>query len=146
MKKYLLILFALIFLSGCGKTKVLHFFSPDRTQCITIFNVDQYRYLVNGMHKKLPNSEFIKLNMQNIDPLRDQLYICWKEKYLWDVTINNSEIIEITIDTSKFHFNRKLPLDERGIPTEKKFKSKNCAIFDFYSMKLSPNKGAIVEY
>jgi len=136
----------MLYLSGCNKTKVLYFYSPDKTQCLTVFNVDSFRYIVNGKTRKLSESEYVKLDMQNVDQLGDQLYICWKGKYLWDVTINKSEVLEQKLDTTKFHFNTRLPIDEHGIPTEKKFRGENCAIFDFYSMKLSPNKGAIVEY
>lgn len=146
MRNYIVIFWMVLSLSGCNTTKVLYIYSPDKTQCITVFNNDSLRYIVNGKHKKIPDSEYIKLDMQNIDQLGDQLYICWKEKYLWDVTINKSEVLEQKLDTSKFHFNTRLPLDEHGIPTEKRFRGEHCAIFDFYSMKLSPDKGAIVEY
>jgi len=57
-----------------------------------------------------------------------------------------SEILESKLDTSRFSFSTALPTDDRGIPTEQKFRKERCAVFSFYSMKLSPdNKGAIVE-
>ena len=63
----------------------------------------------------------------------------------WDIVVDKSIIIENKLDTVKYLFDTKLPVDERGIPTEIKFRQQNCAIFDYYLMKLSPDKGAIVE-
>ena len=62
-----------------------------------------------------------------------------------DIVVDKSIILENKLDTTKYFFDNKLPVDEKGIPTEIKFRQKDCAVFDYYLMKLSPDKGAIVE-
>lgn len=133
-------------LAGCGRKEQIHIYTPDKKQCITVFNRDNIRYIVDGKHKKIPDTNYIKLDISKVPSLGDGIWICWENsKYKWDVVVDKSIILESKIDTSKYRFNTKLPVDERGIPTEIKFRADNCAIFDFYSMNLSPNKGAIIE-
>jgi hypothetical protein len=148
MKGLILIFSVMFFFNGCicNKMKSLYIYSLDKTQCITIFNCDTFRYIANGKQKRISSSNYIKLDIRNIDPLGDALHVCWKTGGKWDIVVHNSIIIESKLDTSMFNFKTTLPLDDQGIPTEKKFRQKNCAIFDFYRMRLSPNEGAIIEY
>lgn len=125
--------------------KTIHIYTPDKTKCVTVFNTNNTRYVANGKLNRVPDKDYIKLDIKDIDPLGDALHICWNGKYEWDIVIQNSKVIESTLDTAKFNFNTILPLNERGIPTESKFRKEGCAIFDFYRMRLSPNKGAVVE-
>lgn len=146
MKKIMILLSLLSFLVGCGRKERIYIYTPDKAQCITVFDNDEIRYIVNGKHEKIPDTNYIKLDVTKVPTLGDGIWICWKnQKYNWDVVVDKSIILESKIDTSKYRFKTKLPVDERGIPTEIKFRADNCAIFDFYSMNLSPNKGAIIE-
>jgi len=146
MRKFIIFFCALLLLIGCNRMKTIHIYTPDKTECVTIFNSDETRYIANGKHDRVPDTNFIKLDIRDIDPLGDALHICWNGRYKWDIVVHNSKVIESKLDTSRFNFNTTLPLDDRGILTEKEFRKKGCAVFDFYRMRLSPNKGAVVEY
>ncbi len=146
MKKIIVLLSLFFFLVGCGKMKRIYIYNPDKSQCITVFSNDEIRYIVDGKNKDTPDTNYIKLDISSIPPLGDALYICWKGDSSWDMVIPKSKIIECKIDTAKFKFNSALPVDNRGIPTPKKYRGDGCATFDFYTMKLIPNRGAIIEY
>jgi hypothetical protein len=77
--------------------------------------------------------------------LGDALHICWKNDG-WDIVVHNSKVIETRLDTMRYRFSSSLPVNENGVPTEKDYRNVNCAIFDFYRMRLTPDNGAIVEY
>ncbi len=135
-----------VLIIGCERKQLIHFYSIDRSQCITVIDVGDYRYVIDGKHKRIPEYNFIKLEMRNIDRVLDGVHICWENKeYTWEVVIDKSIVVESKLDTSKFTFNTSLPLDDRGIPTERKFRSENCAVFSYELMRLSPDQGAIVE-
>lgn len=140
----LVMLFAIMF--GCGKNEIIHFSSLDNAQSITVINKGELRYVINGLHEDIPDSNYVKLNISNIDPIGDGFHICWKDSdYEWSVVVHNSEVIDSTLDTTRFSFNVSLPLDDRRIPTELKFRQENCAIYSFSLERLSPDQGAIVE-
>jgi hypothetical protein len=143
---FILILFML--LTGCSRNKVIHLYPFNKSQCITVINKGDYRYIIVGKHDKVPKSGFVKLNTEDIDPVGDALYIFWENKNnKWELINPHAKMVETTLDTSKYRVGVKLPLDSRGIPTSIKFDtSDNGAVFSFEMMKLSPNKGAIVEY
>ena len=146
MKKYIGILLLSVALISCNKKEVLHFYSLDETQCITVITEDTVRYVIDGNYKTLPDTNFVKLDISKITELGDGVHMCWKNgQYEWDVVIDKSKIIENKLDTSRFNFNTKLPVDERNIPTEKKFRGEKCAIYNYYLKKLSPDKGAIIK-
>jgi hypothetical protein len=147
LNKLFLVICLIFLFIGCNRRKVIYFYSLDKSQCITVINENNIRFIIDGKHKKVPKDNFIKLDTQFIDYLGDCFHVCWKnEQYEWDVVVDKSKIIESKLDTSRFHFSTSLPTDARGIPTELKFRQEGCAVFSFYSMELSPNKGAIVEY
>ena len=147
LKRSFLISFLLLLVLGCNRKQIIHFYSLDRSQCITVINQDKFRYIIDGEYNSIPNSDYVKLNIQNVSPLGDGIHICWKnDNYYWEVVVHESKIVESKLDTLKYNFSTSLPLDKRGIPTEKKFRQNGCAIFSFYNMGLSPDKGAIVEF
>ncbi|MGF1638726.1 MAG: hypothetical protein ACFCUU_16750 [Cyclobacteriaceae bacterium] len=84
--------------------------------------------------------------MSIVDPLISSFHICWEnEQYEWEVIVDKAIIVDSQLDASKFKFSNEIPTDERGIPSEIKFRQNGCAVYSFYLMKLSPDKGAIVE-
>lgn len=141
-----MLFFILLFLNSCNTKKVIHICTIDKTNCVTIIDINYIRYVVAGNINYVPDTNYIKLDIQNIDPLGDALHICWGENNGWDIVVQKSKVLESKLDTTRFNFSTTLPLNEIGVPTEKKFRKEGCAIFDFYRMELSPNKGALVEY
>lgn len=145
--KLFIIIIATILVSGCGNKSVIYFYSLDKSQCITVISEYNQRYVIDGKHNHVPDTNFVKLHIKPINSMWNGFYVCWKsEKYKWDVIVPYSEILESKLDTALFNFNTKLPKDERGIPTEIKFSGSNCAIYDFELKRLTPDKGAIVKY
>lgn len=130
---------------SCSKSSKIKFYSLDKDNCVTVLTKDTLRYVIAGDYDKVPDTNFVKLDISKITELGDGVWICWLENQGWDIVVDKSIIIENKLDTVKYLFDTKLPVDERGILTEIKFRQENCAIFDYYLMKLSPDKGAIVE-
>lgn len=146
MKNWFYLMFFAVLLTGCGRKHHIYIYTPDKNQCVTIFDNDEIRYIIDGKHKTIPDTNYIKLDVTKVPTMGDGIWICWEnQEYKWDIVVDKSIVLESKIDTSKYRFNTRLPVDERGIPTEIKFRAENCAIFDFYSMGLSPKKGAVVE-
>lgn len=147
LKRSFLISFLLLLVLGCNRKQIIHFYSLDRSQCITVITKGEYRYIINGEHYSVPDSNYVKLKIQNVSPEEyGGFRICWKNSiYSWDVVADKTEIVESTLDTLKYNFSTKLPVDKRGIPTEIKFRQPDCAVFSFYLMRLIPNQGTIVK-
>ena len=146
MKNKFIIFLFLSLLGGCGNVEVIYLYNPQKKQCITVYDHKNVRYLIVGKQAGLsPDTNYIKLDVSNIDPLGDALHVCWRDDKGWDAVVHNSNIIENKLDTSMYKFKNTLPSDDRGIPTEKMFRREQCAIFDFHRLRLSPEKGAIVE-
>lgn len=131
---------------GCNDPELIHFYSEDKTQCVTVIDDTGFRYVIEGKHYEVPEKNYAKLNTNNIDPLSDILYICWRnQSYEWKVVASEAEIVDNYLDHTKFQISTEMPTDDRGIPSELEFVEGNCAIFSYYLMRLSPNKGGIVE-
>ena len=141
---FLLVFFLIII--GCQKNRTIHFYSKDKAQCITVIDKGDYRFIMDGKHSSISSDNLVKLSTKNVDDISDVLYICWKNQiYEWEIVSNKSEAIENNLDNKKFVIKTSLPMDDRNIPTESKFRKDNCAIFYYYLDRLTPDKGATVE-
>ncbi len=147
-KMIIIVFFTILFVS-CKSKSTIYFYSLDRSQCITVISEYDYRYIIAGKHNQLPDTNYIKLRLQDRNSMFDNLYICWNNgKYEWDVVNEYSKILESKLDTFRFNFDTELPKDERGITTAFKFNDKRCATYLFSLRKMIPDdaQGAIVEY
>lgn len=151
-----------LFLFGC--TETIYFYPPDRSQCITVITENwtrlrdiidgkpnrsiRARYIIAGKHHTVPEENFVKLDVQYGDDYRADLYICWKNgQHEWEVVVHNADVVESTLDTTRFSFSTALPKDDRGFSTVRKFRKKGCTVFSFYTKEFSPDEGeAIVEF
>jgi hypothetical protein len=127
--------FILLFaLTGCKTYNRLHFQSIDNNQSITIITKGDIQYLIVGKHYKVPDSNYVKLDISKID-LAGGLYLCWNpnNRYNWDAVIYKARILECKLDTTKYRFNTLLPLDTRNIPSALKFEDSNCIQYDLTS-------------
>ena len=138
-----LILIAALF--SCSNDSTIKFYSLDKSICVTVITKDTLRYVIAGDTKSIPDTNFVKLNISKISELGDGVWICWLDNQGWDIVVDKSIILENKLDSSKYFFNSQLPVNNRGIPTEKKFRKQNCAVFGYYLMSLSPDKGAIMK-
>lgn len=133
-------------LISCKERQVMHLYSNDRIQCITIIDDGEFRYIIDGEHTKVPPKNFVKLDVEGIDPLGDAIHVCWRsEKFEWDLVVDNSKIIHSGLDTLRFRIKTSLPKDDRGISSEKKFRANDCMVFSYYLKRLLPDKGGVVE-
>jgi len=132
--------------SSCQNKDIIYLYPNDESECITVINSDNFRYIINGSYKKVPKNNYVKLDVENVSKLGDAIYVCWhQDSYNWIVTVDKSIVIENTLDTSKYKFENTLPRDERGIPTEKPFRKDNCMVYSFYLNKVTPNQGGRFE-
>lgn len=120
----------ILIVSSCNSnSKNDHFvLSPkDKSQSITIMTAGDIRYIVDGNHDSLPDTNYIKINISKIDPIGDEIGVCWnKGKYRWEVVNHQSDILENKLDTAKYKFNTSWELDNRGIPNAAKYRRDNC--------------------
>lgn len=146
MTKNLIIGFLLIFaIISCSNKSIVKFYSLDKENCVTVITKNDLRFVIAGNTTNLPDTNYVKLDISKITELGDGVWICWLANKGWDIVVDKSIILENKLDSNKYFFDGKLPVDSVGIPTEIKFRQENCAVFDYYLMQLSPAKGAIVE-
>lgn len=137
----------IIVLMGCNDKDILYIHSKDTSNTITVITDDDIRYIIDGRHSRIPDSNYIKLNVERIDPISDAIQVCWNDEgYLWRVINSKAQILESKLDTTKYYFNNELPKDERGVPTQKSYVKDNCAVFDFLRRELLFDKGATLEF
>jgi hypothetical protein len=152
----------MLFLFGC--TETIYLYPPDKSQCITVITENwtdlrdlidgkpnrsiRARYIIAGKHHTVPEKNFVKLDIDSGDRYRAALYVCWNsEHYEWEVVVHNAEVVESTLDTTKFNFSAALPRDVRGIPTAIKFTKEGCDVYSFELKQLIPEEGGtVVEY
>lgn len=145
--KNIIYFFLSLFLFGCDLSSTMHIYSMDKSQCITVIDKWHTRYIIDGKHFDVPKTNFVKLEVGDVDPLADGIYICWKsDDYEWELVANEAIVVDSNLDTSRFSFDTALPLDKRRIPTIAKFRGEGCAVFDYYQRRLIPDQGAIVEF
>lgn len=139
---FLLLIFTLL---ACSNDKTIHMYSEDRQNSLTVIDEGEFRYVTPGTVSKIPESNYAKFDISSVSKLGDGLWICWLENGGWDFTIDKAKLISNDLDTGKYLIQTSLPNDIRGIPTESKYRQENCAVFSFHLMKLSPDRGAIIE-
>ena len=99
----------------------------DRTQSITVITEGDTRFIIDGEHNSLPEENFVKLDISKIDPVGDEIGVCWnKEKYEWEVVNHGARIIENKLDSTRFNFKTSWEIDERGIPNAAKYHQEMC--------------------
>ena len=145
IKRLLIVFISMFLLNSCTKKSVIKFYTPDKENCVTVITKNDIRFVIAGDTEDIPDTNFVKLDISKIPELEDGVWISWLDNNGWDIVVDKSIIIENKLDTNQYIFNSKLPTDNRGIPTEIKFRKDNCAIFNYYLMKLSPDNGAIIE-
>lgn len=136
----------LLLLGGC-RQEVKRVFSPDRKQCITIFNLDGIRYIIAGNVESIPKSNYIKLRTNQMTAQNDEFAGCWnREGYKWLGFIQGADILENTLDPTLYKFSNILPVDSiMGIPDYKPFSDHNCFHFGFSRFVVTPKGHAIIE-
>lgn len=102
-------------------------YSADKKQCVTIITKGEIRYIINGKHSLIPKTNFVKIDISQIDPMGDEIGVCWKNKnYEWEIVNHSSKVIENKLDTLKFKFNTSWENDDGGIPNSNKYHKANC--------------------
>lgn len=102
-------------------------YPTDKSQAITIITEGDTRYIMNGNLERVPDTNYIKVDISQIDPIGDAIGVCWnKGKYQWELVNHQSIILENKLDSSRFKFNTSWEVDDRGIPNAAKYHQENC--------------------
>ncbi|MEH6406836.1 MAG: hypothetical protein V7767_06130 [Leeuwenhoekiella sp.] len=111
-------------------------YSADKKQCVTIITHRETRYIINGEHNSIPKSNYIKIDKSGIDPIGDEIGVCWKnENYDWEIVNHQSKVLENKLDTLKYKFNTSWEIDKFGIPRTTKYIQPNCGTVGLLNMK-----------
>ena len=108
-----------LMLVGCAHKKKYHFYSPKNEQCVTIINDESYRYIIDGYHDEIPDTNYVKVDLGEIDQeLGDEVAGCWNKNNLkWSMVMNGVTIVDDKLDKNHFQFEDNFPRDEGNIPT-----------------------------
>ncbi|TKG90695.1 hypothetical protein EYV94_22785 [Puteibacter caeruleilacunae] len=121
--------------------------SPDKTNYITIITKDSVRYIMNGKHRNVPESNYAKLDISNISPIGDEIDICWHiNGYDWKLVNPYARFIESDLDSTLYYLQKKLDEDVNGIPTRKEYLYENCVNIDIRENSVYPTEGASLKY
>lgn len=150
-KKIMFILASFIFIS-CNSKSSINFYSPDKTQSISVIDEGKYRYVFNGNVRnlqKVKNSkavDYVKLDVSGIAKSGDALFICWEnEKYKWELLCPNAVVVKNKLDLNQFNILTKYTVDKRGIPIVIKYHGDSCFDFDFESKIIFPKGHALMK-
>ncbi len=153
MKVHFFYFFALaVFsLASCGyskeqeKWRYIVISSLDESQSITVFTIGNDRYVMNGIHEKIPNDGYIHLSLSNVDRLGDGIEVCWsKNTSGWKLQSPDAKILVNKLDTSKFNYYT--PKGENGRPDFSQYKQPNCGILYIREMDRKPWGNLKVQY
>jgi len=125
------ILITVLIFSGCNQFdwSNVQVVSPDGTKVITIITKEKSRYIIPGNYNSIPDDNFAVIDISNIDPIGDEIGICWnyEDKEWMFVNAYGVKTIDKT-DTSKFKILEELNVDSDGVPTFKPFDNKEHCI------------------
>lgn len=131
---------------GCTSS-TYHIYSPNKDQCITFITHNDTRYIIAGKYNSVPESNFVKIDISNVDRnVGDQIIGCWKRnKSEWTVMMNGVTILENKLDTNKFLFKKDFPVDSSGIPNVLDYdhRRKSCFSLDFEYYNLRRIEGDV---
>ena len=98
---------AITLFSGCY-SPAQHFYSVDKTKCISIITERDDRYIINGYYDRVPKSNFIKVSLVKIDRhVADQIVGCWnKDGAEWIILMDNVIILDNKLDAKRFVFKK----------------------------------------
>jgi hypothetical protein len=138
LSSFLIIGILMFLINSCNihNRKNFLIYSPDKKQCVIIITSGETRYIINGKHNSIPKSNYVKIDKSQIDPIGDEIGVCWKnENYDWQIVNHQSKILENKLDTTKFKFNTSWEKDERGIFNSKKYHKPYCGTIDLLNIK-----------
>ncbi|MBW1654042.1 hypothetical protein [Flavobacterium quisquiliarum] len=132
VKKTLYIPLLILLLISCEsnrRSSLVYLYSKDKTQSITVFS-DYYtneRIIALGKLNTKPTNDYVKLDISEVTELGDEIGICWLGKRTgWQFVNDNSKIVEVSIDTTKYRVKTQWYRDEDNIPNAKYYRLKNC--------------------
>ncbi|RZK53476.1 MAG: hypothetical protein EOO87_12840 [Pedobacter sp.] len=134
VKKYFYFLIFIVIGYGCNKS-AKHFYSADKSKCITIITKGDIRYVINGYFDAVPDSNYVKISLDKIDrETGDQIVGCWnRENLQWIILMDKAVIIENKLDPKRFVFKENFPMKDFGIPTLENYHTglPNCFSLSF---------------
>jgi hypothetical protein len=132
IKKSIFILVPFLFFLSCNsnqRSSLIYLYSKDKSQAITIFSnyYDNERIIALGKLNAKPTTDYVKLDISKVTELGDEIGVCWcGEKKGWQFVSDESKIVEIHLDTTKYQIRTKWYTDEDNIPNAKYYKNNNC--------------------
>lgn len=144
MKKSLALLI-ILFLTSCKNNYSYTFFSLDRKQCFTVISRGNIRYIIAGKRSSVPDTNYVKVSLKNIDSIGDEIVGCWKnDKYEWQIVNDKAVILNNKLDSTRFKFTTRFP-EKDEIPTLKDFVKDGCFDLGFdYNELGHVRRGVIV--
>ena len=115
-----------------SRSEIIYLYSKDRSQIITILTdyPSKERIIALGKLTTKPKDNYIKLNIAGITELGDEIGVCWfKKSKGWQLVNNQSKIIEVQLDTTKYIVKTSWYEDEHGIPNTAFYEKENCYTF-----------------
>lgn len=144
--KYSALFFIIISFFACSRHDD-HFSSPDGKNNISIWTNGNIRYIANGIHNRIPDSGYVKINISKVDrEVGDQVVGCWNKDGLeWVVLMDNVEIIENRLDKNKHMFLDNFPKDTTyNVPTLKGYNGVDCFSLSYSYGQIERIEGAII--
>ncbi len=144
-----ILLIVLVFYS-CNQEKnknIIIIESPLKDQAITIISEGNTRYIINGKHKNIPDSNYAILDISKVSLIGDEIGICWNvDGYKWKLVSAYSRFIKSNLDTSLYYLQKELITDKHGSPTFKEYLDKSCVRISIREGKCLPENGATLTY
>lgn len=147
LKNIFLIIISLMLFLGCSVDSIYHFYSPNKDRCITVITNKDIRYIINGYHNSVPDSNFVKLDLKRVDRgAGDQIVGRWnKDSLYWITVMDHVTVLENKLDSDKFKFLSHFPVDSRGIPTLIDYAGKDCFSISLEYQNLNRIEGSIIK-
>ncbi|XDZ56555.1 hypothetical protein FlaCF_3603 [Flavobacterium tructae] len=146
-----LLLLTLVFLNcnSHSRSGRLYLYNKDKTQVITILTdySKNERIIALGKLDKVPQSDYVTLNISEVTELADEIGICWFiENGGWQLVNDKSKIVTVHLDTTKYKIKTNWHLDEKAIPTPEYYRKTNCYTVGLLgNPRLHPNNNGDVE-
>lgn len=121
-----------------------YIYSPDEKQCITFIDAYNSIYIYSGYITSVPTNDYVRIKKDKESDFGQEFVGCWRDSsYEWKIMTHESFILENKLDTTRFAFINKLPINPRlGIP---RYDIEGCFNFGTYYYSVAPEGSAIVK-
>jgi hypothetical protein len=139
-----IIVLSVLCLSCNDIAEKLYLYRPDKSECITLIDKGDKRYIVP---QKVPSTNVESKAILDVSEVLweyDEVYVRWNSPEGWHMVVPRAKILYSNLDSTLYRIETRLPKNDMGHPTIQHFRNDSSLIYNyFYDRHLKDSNGLI---